>query len=87
MPVVVVLVGLGFEEVEEGVEGVGGGDGFVLVEEAVEEPIAEGGGAYGEDVEAAGGWDGEANEGLAVGGGGDARAGDMEDGWQVHGST
>ena len=52
--VLAVVVGLGFQVIEDGVEGAGGGQGVVQVEEFVEEPLAVGGGADGEDVEAAG---------------------------------
>ena len=77
--VVAVLVGLGLEVIEDGVEGVGGGEGVVLAVELIEEPIAVGAGADGEDVESAG-ESGKANEGLAVAGGeGDALAGDGEE--------
>jgi hypothetical protein len=61
--------GLGFEEGEEGLEGLVGGEVIVAVVELMEEPMAEGAGAEGKDIEAAGRGDGEAGEGLAVGGG------------------
>jgi len=69
--VLVVVVGLGFEVIEEGVESAGSGREVVSGVEFVEEPVAKGGGANGQDAEAAGGGDGEAEEGLAVGGGED----------------
>jgi len=78
--VVVVFVGLGFEVIEDRVEGVGGGKGIVLGEEAIEEPVAIGAGADGEDVVAAGG-EAKADEGLSVGGGkGEPLLGDGEQG-------
>ena len=43
--------GLGFEVMEDGVEGLGGGDGVVGGEGLVEEPVAEGAGAEGEGVD------------------------------------
>lgn len=48
------LAGLGFEEIEDGMEGAGGGDGGVLGVEPMEEPLAVGAGADGEDVETTG---------------------------------
>jgi hypothetical protein len=76
-----VVVGLGFEVIEDGVEGTGGGEGVVLDVELMEEPLAIGAGADGEDVESSGGEGMEANEGLAVGGGeGKAAAGDVDEG-------
>ena len=76
--VVAVLAGLGLEVIEDGVEGVGGGKSVVLAVELIEEPIAVGAGADGEDVESAAG-DSEANEGLTVAGGErDALPGDGE---------
>jgi hypothetical protein len=78
--VVVTLAGLGFQVIEDGVEGVGCGDGIVFRKELVEEPVAIRAGANGEDEESAGGWGIEAYEGLAIGGGeGDAAAGDPEE--------
>jgi hypothetical protein len=41
--------GLSFEVMEDGVKGVGGGEGIVFGEELEEEPVAEGGGADGKD--------------------------------------
>jgi len=77
--VMVVMVGLGLEEMEDSVEFAGGGQGVVAGVEFAEEPMAEFGGADGKDGEASGGVDGEAKEGLAVGGGeGDAEADDGE---------
>src|ERR1035441_6639930 len=74
-----VLVGLGVEVIEDGVEGVRGGDGIELIEESEEEPIAVFGGPDGEDEEATGG-SVEAHEGLPVGGGeGDALLGDGDE--------
>jgi len=73
--------GLRFEVIEDGVEGLGGGQGVVESEELLEEPIAVGAGADGEEEETAGRDDGEAHEGLAIGGGkGDALPGDGEEG-------
>jgi len=63
---VILHAGLGFEEIEDGVEGVGGGDGVELGIDPVEEPISKRGGADGED---AAGRDGDLNEDLAVAGG------------------
>jgi hypothetical protein len=75
--VLVFVVGLGFEVVEESVEGAGAREGVVLGVEFMEEPLAVGAGADGEDVETVEGGGMEANEGLAVGGGeGKASAGD-----------
>jgi hypothetical protein len=62
-------VSLGFQVIEKGVEVAGGGQGIVLDEEFVEEPVAKGARADGEDVEASGRRVGEANECLAVSGG------------------
>jgi hypothetical protein len=66
---------------EDGAEGVGGGDGVALGEALVEEPLAEGAGAEGEGAMAAGGWGGNVEEGAPVGGceGGTA-FGDAEEG-------
>jgi hypothetical protein len=75
--VLVFVVGLGFEVIEDGVEGAGAREGVVLGVEFMEEPLAVGAGADGEDVETVEGGGMEANEGLAVGGGeGKASAGD-----------
>jgi len=54
---------LGFEEIEDGVEGVGGGDGVALGVDAKEEPVAK---VRGADGEVAAGRDGDLNECLAV---------------------
>jgi hypothetical protein len=76
-----VVVGLGFQVIEERVEGAGGWQCFELGEEFMEEPLAVGAGADGEDVETFGGGGIEANEGLAVGGGeGNAAVGDGDEG-------
>jgi hypothetical protein len=75
--------GLGFEEIEDGVAGVGRRDGVVLGVDAVVKPIAESGGANGEDAP----WRGrDAYVDLAIGGGeGGGFAGDVdeagEEGW------
>jgi hypothetical protein len=75
--VILGLLGLSFEMAEDGVEGLGGGDGIELIEALVEEPVAEGGGADREDEEAVGRGFGEADEDLTVGGReGEAAAGD-----------
>ena len=79
-PVILGLLGLGFEVVEDGVEGLGGGDGIELFEALVEEPVTEGGGADGEYEETVGGRFGEADEDLTVGGReGEAAAGDRKE--------
>jgi hypothetical protein len=71
--------------IEDGVEGVGGGEGIVLAVELIEEPIAVGAGADGEDVESAG-EGGQANERLAVAGGeSDALPGNGEEGLEGFG--
>jgi hypothetical protein len=49
--VLVFVVGLGFEVIEERVEGAGAREGIVLGVEFMEEPLAVGAGADGEDVE------------------------------------
>jgi hypothetical protein len=67
--VLLVAVGLGFEVIEDGVEGAGARERIVLDEEFMEEPLAVGAGADGEDVETLGRGAIEANEGLTVGGG------------------
>lgn len=73
-------VGLGFEVIEERLEGGRGGDGIALREELREEPVAKGRRADGEDEKAAGGGFVETDEGLAVTGGErDATAGDAEE--------
>jgi len=61
--------GLGFEVRTDGTEGVGGGDGLVEGVALSEEPIAEGGGADGEEAAAVEGGGGDLDEGEAVGGG------------------
>ena len=48
----VVVVGLGFRAIEDSVEGAGGWQRAVLGEEFMEERLAAGTGADGEDVEA-----------------------------------
>jgi len=79
--VLVVVVGLGFEVIEDSVESAGGREGVVLGEEFMEEPLAVGAGADGEDVESSGGGGMEANKGLAVGGReGSAALGDGDEG-------
>jgi len=73
-----VLAGQGFEEIEDGLEGMGGGDEVVFGVDAIEEPIAPGWGAEGEDGSAPGGGGGKADEDLAVAGGeGLASSGDV----------
>jgi hypothetical protein len=67
--VLVVMIGLGFQVIENSVESAGGRKRIVLGEEFVEEPLAVGAGADGEDEETGGGGGIEANEGLSVGGG------------------
>jgi hypothetical protein len=52
--VALVVVGLGFEVIEDGVEGTGGWQGVELSVELMKEPLAVGAGADGEDVEALG---------------------------------
>jgi hypothetical protein len=90
--------GLGFEVMEDGAEGVGGGDGVVRGEGLVEEPLAEGAGADGEGAIAAEGLGGNPHEcASADGGEGDAALGDAEEGveaggaagfgWGMHGNT
>ena len=75
--VLVFVVGLGFEVIEDGVEGAGARERVVLGVEFMEEPLAVGAGADGEGVETLERGGMEANEGLAVGGGeGKASAGD-----------
>jgi hypothetical protein len=58
----------GFEVIEDGGEGVGGGEGAVFGEEFIGEPMAEGGRADRKDIEAAGARFVETDEGLAVSG-------------------
>jgi hypothetical protein len=78
--VVRIAGGMGFEVVKDGAEGVGGGDGFVLGEELVEEPKAEGVGTDGEGA-IAGGLGGDGDEGASAGGvEGGAALGDAEEG-------
>jgi hypothetical protein len=75
------VVGLGFQVIEDRVESVGAGQRVELGVEFVEEPLAVGAGADGEDVESSGGGGIEANEGLAIGGGeGNAAPGDGDEG-------
>jgi hypothetical protein len=77
--VVTGLVGLGFEVIEDRVEGVRSGDGVIFGEKPGEEPVAKGRRADRKDVEPAGGWFVQADEGLAVTGREeDAAAGDAE---------
>jgi len=72
-----VLAGQGFQEIEDGVEGVGGGEDFVARDGLVDEPVAELRRADGED--AAGGF-GDADEDLpGVAGEGHARPGDVHE--------
>jgi len=85
--VLVVMMGLGFQVIENRVESAGGRKRVVLGEEFVEEPLAVGAGADGEDEETGGGGGIEANESLSVGGGErSAAAGDGDEGsegvWQ-----
>jgi len=78
--VVAGLVGLGFEVIQDGVEGVRGGDGIMFGEKLTKEPVAKGGRAGREDVETAGGGFVQADEGLAVTGReGDAAAGNAKE--------
>ena len=73
--------GLGVEVMEDGAEGVGGGDGVVVGEGLVEEPLAEGAGADGEGAKAAEGLGGNGDEGASADGGeGGAALGDAEEG-------
>src|ERR1019366_1896715 len=72
--------GLGFEVMEDGVEGVGGGDGVVEGEALVEEELTEGAGADGEG-EMAAGLGGNGDEGASADGSeGGAALGDGEEG-------
>jgi len=71
--------GLGVEVMEDGAEGVGGGNGVVVGEALVEEPPAKGAGADGECV-IAGGQGGNGHEGAPVDGSeGDAAMGNAEE--------
>ena len=73
-------VGLGFEVVEDGAEAGVGGERVVVAEVIGEEPIAEGEGAEEDDLETAGGGDGDPEEGPAVGGGeGEAALGNADE--------
>ena len=73
------IVGLGFEVIEDGLEGLGGGDGIALAEELAEEPVAIGGRADGEDKNSGGSGFVETDESLAVTGRErDAALGDAE---------
>ena len=66
---------------EDGLEGVSGGDGFVVGEGLLEEPLAEGGGAEGEGVDAVAGFGGNGDEGATADGSeGGAALGDAEEG-------
>ena len=79
--------GLGFEVRTEGAEGVGGGDGLVEGVALGEEPIAEGGGADGEEAGAVEGGGGDLDEGEAVGGGeGEGVFEDMVEGGEAGGA-
>ena len=79
--VLLVVVGLGFQVIDDSVESVGARERVELGIEFVEEPLAVGAGADGEDVETFEGGGIEANEGLAVGGGeGSAAPGDGDEG-------
>src|ERR1017187_3132188 len=72
--------GLRFQVMEDGVEGVGGGDGVVEGEALVEDPLTEGAGANGEG-EMAAGLGGHGDEGAsAEGSEGGAAFGDAEEG-------
>src|ERR1019366_8298512 len=72
--------GLGFEVMEDGAEGVGGGDGVVEGEALVEDPLTEGAGANGKG-EMAAGLGGNGDEGAsAEGSEGGAALGDGEEG-------
>jgi len=64
----VVVGGLGFEVIEDGVEGAGIGQGLVATEVLVKEPVAKGGGADGEDKGTAEGGSREADAGASVAG-------------------
>ena len=67
-----VAEGAGFEEVEDGAEGVGGGDVGDVGEVLAEEPVAEGGGAEGDGLEGADvGGARDVGVGAVVGGGED----------------
>jgi hypothetical protein len=79
--------GLGIKVMEDGVEGVGGGDGFVVGEGLVEEPLAEGAGADGEGA-MAGGLGGNGDEGAsAEGGEGGGALGDPKEGVEAGGTA
>jgi hypothetical protein len=78
--VVAGVVRLSFEVIEDGLEGVGGGDEIEFGEALVEEPMAIGGRAEREDIESAGEGFGETDESLAVTGRErDAAPGDPEE--------
>jgi hypothetical protein len=86
--VVGIAGGLGVEVMEDGAEGVGGGDGFVGGEGLVEEPLAEGAGADGEGAKAAEGLGGDPHEGASADGGeGGAALGDAEEGVEAGGAA
>ena len=71
--------GLGVEVTEDGAEGLGGGNGFVVGEALVEEPLAKGAGADGEGV-IAGEQGGNGHEGASADGSeGDAAIGNAEE--------
>jgi hypothetical protein len=78
-------VGAGLGEAKDLAQGLVGGQDLEFVEEAVEEPIAEAGGANGPDLVPVGD-DGEADEGLAeVGGEGEGAGGVAEELFELGG--
>jgi hypothetical protein len=75
-----IVGGLSFQVMEDGAEGVGGGDGAVEGEALVEDPLTEGAGADGEG-EMAAGLGGNGDEGASADGSeGGAALGDAEEG-------
>ena len=75
--------GLRFQVMEDGAEGVGGGDGVVEGEALVEDPLTEGAGANGEG-EMAAGLGGNGDEGASADGSeGGAALGDGEEGGEA----
>jgi hypothetical protein len=80
--------GLGFEVTEDGVEGVGGGDGVKLREGLIEEALAEGAGSDGEGEIAARELGGNGDEGApAEGSEWGAALGDAEEGVEARGTA
>jgi hypothetical protein len=80
--------GLGFEVMEDGAEGLGGGDGVELGEALGEEALAEGAGADGEGVIAAVGLGGDLYECASVDAGeGGAALGDAEEALEGRGAA